>query len=102
MGRKKNGPLPFGGMILAIRGSAKYAVCPAIFVRTESRERKLSRRRGEEHLEKKVGQTGMSVPRSLLEGAQEVEEILLLLGTQLPEIADDGVGFGAGAGVFAD
>jgi hypothetical protein len=39
---------------------------------------------------------------SRLEGAQEVEEILLLLGTQLFEITDDGVGFGAGAGVFAD
>ena len=40
----------------------------------------------------------MSVPPSRLEGAQEVQEILLLLGTQLSEITDYCVGFGAGGG----
>jgi hypothetical protein len=38
----------------------------------------------------------------LLERTQEVQQILLLLRTQLSEIADDAVGLRTGAGVFLD
>ena len=40
--------------------------------------------------------------RLKLERAQETQRILLLLRTQLSEVADDAVGFRAGTGVFLD
>jgi hypothetical protein len=40
--------------------------------------------------------------RLKLERTQEIQEILLLLRTQLSEIADDAVGFRTGASVFLD
>ncbi len=90
----------FGGLIFATCGSAVMEYVQRFSDGGGPREG-TELMPGGRVLGEKVGQMRMSVPLPL-EGAQEIQKILLLLGSQLFEIADNGVGFGAGAGVFAD